>query len=73
MKTVRTEEELASAMKSGEDTIVVEGDLANKTIKIKATGSIAWAIAFTALAFRVLWRRRAWQRRCLAGVSRLPR
>lgn len=41
MKTIRTESELASAMKNEEPTIEIVGDLANKTIKLKAIGSVA--------------------------------
>ena len=53
MKTVRTEEELANAMKKEEPMIEIVGDLANKTIKIKATGSFAWGLAFTAIGLAV--------------------
>lgn len=53
MKTVRTEEELATAMKNEEPMIEIVGDLANKTIKIKATGSFAWGIAFAAIGVAV--------------------
>ena len=53
MVTVTNEEELAKAMANNEPTIEIIGDLANKTIKIKASGSIAWAIAFAALGAAV--------------------
>ena len=53
MVKVRTEEELAAAMEKEEDTIEVVGDLANKTIKIKATGSVVWGIAFGAIGAAV--------------------
>lgn len=53
MKTVRTEKELANAIKSGEDMIIIEGDLANKTLKLKATGSVAWGIALAAIVVAV--------------------
>ena len=43
--SVKNEEELAQAIKNGDDSIEVEGDLAEKTFKIKATGKVAWAIA----------------------------
>lgn len=36
---------LAAAVKRGESSIEVVGDLAKKIIKIKATGPVAWAIA----------------------------
>ncbi|HDT2076644.1 MULTISPECIES: hypothetical protein [Enterobacter] len=50
MRTVTTEKELAKAVQDDLDTIVIEGDLASKTIKIKATGKAAWAIAFGAIS-----------------------
>lgn len=53
MAKVTTEEELANAIKNDEDTIEIEGNLANKTIKIKATGKVAWAIAIAAIAIAV--------------------
>lgn len=53
MVTVTTEAELAKAMKDDEPTIEIIGDLANKTIKLKATGSVSWAIAFAALGAAV--------------------
>lgn len=46
---VHTEKELADAIKRGEDTIEITGDLAKKTIRIRATGNVAWAIAFGAI------------------------
>lgn len=50
MSTVTTEKELAKAIKDEEDMIVIEGDLAKTTIKIKATGKVAWAIAIGAIS-----------------------
>jgi len=47
--TVKTEEELAEALNNDEDTIEIEGDLRNKTLKIKATGKVAWIIAIGAV------------------------
>lgn len=38
---VSDEKELGSALKSGEDTIEVEGDLKDKVLRIKATGRVA--------------------------------
>ncbi|AUU93179.1 hypothetical protein PO654_26420 [Phytobacter diazotrophicus] len=43
---VKTEKELASAIEKNESTITIEGDLARKTVRIKATGTVAWVIAF---------------------------
>ena len=37
-----TEKELAEAIKNEENEIVIEGDLSNKVIRIKATGAVAW-------------------------------
>ncbi|CAM9400309.1 hypothetical protein [Acinetobacter bereziniae] len=48
--SVRTEEELAQAINNNSDIIEIHGDLAKRTIKIKATGNVAWAIAFGAIA-----------------------
>jgi hypothetical protein len=53
MAKVHTAEALGEALKNEEDTIEIEGDLANKTIKIRATGNVAWAIAFAAIAIAV--------------------
>lgn len=47
--TIKTEKELADAINRGEDTIEIEGSLAKKTIRIRATGAVAWAIAFGAI------------------------
>ncbi|BCD46571.1 hypothetical protein NHP194003_07240 [Helicobacter suis] len=40
---------LARAVEEGRDTIEIEEDLATKTIKIKATGKVAWAVAIGAI------------------------
>ena len=45
MRTVTTNEDLAKAVDEKEDTIEVKGDLANKVITIKATGTVAWLVA----------------------------
>lgn len=50
MSTVTTEKELAQAIKDEEDMIFIEGDLAKKTIRIKATGKVAWAVAIGAIS-----------------------
>lgn len=44
--TVNNADELAKAIKNDADTIEIHGNLANRTVKIKATGKIAWAAAF---------------------------
>lgn len=48
--SIKTEEELAKAIKNDQDTIEIEGDLVNKVLKIKATGKAAWVIALGAIA-----------------------
>ena len=53
MQKVTTEKELADAIKDNEDTITIEGDLAKKTLRIKATGKVAWVIAFEAIGVAV--------------------
>lgn len=53
-EVIRDEEELGKALKEGKDEIVIEGRLAKFVIKIKATGKIAWAIAFAAIAIAVI-------------------
>lgn len=53
MTVVRTEKELGDALKRGDDTIEIEGNLAKKTIKIRATGSVAWAIAIGAIGIAI--------------------
>ena len=51
---IRTEKELADALNRNDDVIEIEGDLANKIIRIKATGRIAWAIALGAIAMALV-------------------
>ncbi len=50
---VTTQKELGQAIKKGEDTIVIEGDLAKKVIRIKATGKVAWGVAIGAIGVAV--------------------
>jgi hypothetical protein len=50
MAKVRTEAELSDALKNKEETIEIEGDLANKTFKIRATGNVAWGVVIGAIA-----------------------
>ncbi len=51
--TIQTEKELADAINRGEDTIEITGDLAKKTVRIRATGKVAWAVAFAAIGLAV--------------------
>lgn len=53
-RKVSTEEELAAAIADGVDFIEVEGDLANKTFRIRASGTVAWAIAIGCIAAAVV-------------------
>ncbi|KAB7661283.1 hypothetical protein [Plesiomonas shigelloides] len=53
MKKITTEKELGEALKNEENTIEITGDLAKKTIKLRATGNVAWAIAIGAIGFAV--------------------
>lgn len=47
---VKTEEELASAIEKNENIIIIEGDLANKTLRIKAAGTVAWGLALGSIS-----------------------
>ena len=49
----KTPEELAKAMKSNADEIIIEGDLKNKVIRIKATGKVAWGVCAASLAVAI--------------------
>ena len=53
IKKIQTEKELGEALKNGEETIEITGDLLKKTIKLRATGNVAWAIAFAAIGIAV--------------------
>lgn len=48
-RKVNTEKDLGDALKSGEEFIEIEGDLARKTIRIRATGKTAWMLAIGSL------------------------
>lgn len=50
---VSTEKELGDALRRKEDMIEITGDLAKKSIKLRATGNIAWAIALTAIGIAI--------------------
>ena len=51
---VRTEKELANALKSNENEITIEGSLKDKTIRIKGTGTVAWVVALGAIGVAVI-------------------
>lgn len=48
--TVTSEEQLAAAIEAKADYIEVRGDLAEKTFKIKAVGTVAWAAVIGCIA-----------------------
>lgn len=50
---VSTEKELGEAIKREEDTIEITGNLVKTTVRIRATGKIAWAIATAAIGIAV--------------------
>lgn len=54
MSTIRDEKELAEKLKHNESTLDIEGDLANKVIKIHSTGSVAWGLALGLITATVL-------------------
>ncbi len=54
IEIIRTEKELADAINKKEDTLVIEGDLTKKVLKIKATGKLAWAVAIGAITIAVI-------------------
>src|SRR5512133_2681636 len=41
---------LGEALRNDEDSIIIEGSLAQKVLRIKATGKVAWAVAIGAIA-----------------------
>jgi hypothetical protein len=48
-KRVDSEESLADAIGEGADFIEIEGDLAKKTFRIRAAGSVAWGVTIGAI------------------------
>lgn len=46
---VKNEKELGEALNRQDDTIEIEGDLADKVLRIKATGNVAWVVAIGAV------------------------
>ena len=49
---VKTSKQLGQAIKEEKETIEIEGDLAAKVIRIKATGKVAWGVAAAAAGLR---------------------
>jgi hypothetical protein len=52
--SISTEKELGDALKNNQDSIEIEGDLSKKVIRIKATGTVAWAVAIGAIGIAVV-------------------
>jgi hypothetical protein len=52
--TINSEKELGNALKDEKDTIIIEGDLVKKVVRIRATGKVAWAIAAGAIAVAII-------------------
>jgi hypothetical protein len=50
---IRNNKDLAGAIERGEDYIEIEGDLANRVIRIRAAGKVAWVIAVGAIGIAV--------------------
>ena len=50
---MKDEKELGKAIKEGQDTIVVEYDLAKKVLRIKATNKVAWGVCIAAICVAV--------------------
>lgn len=51
---ISKEEDLAKALEQGQDSIEIEGDLAKQVVRIKATGTVAWAVAAGAIGVAVV-------------------
>ncbi|PAT32741.1 hypothetical protein CLI92_02740 [Vandammella animalimorsus] len=51
--TIKTEKELAEALKNSQETIELEGKIKDTVIRIKATGKVTWAIAIGAIGIAV--------------------
>ncbi|HQN01149.1 MAG TPA: hypothetical protein PLL36_08745 [Candidatus Hydrogenedentes bacterium] len=52
--TVSTAQDLGAAIKDRKDEIIIEGDLQKRVIRIRATGKVAWIVAFGAIAVVVI-------------------
>ena len=51
---INSKKDLAEALDRGDDTIVIEGDLKNSVIRIRATGAVAWLVAIGAIGIAVV-------------------
>ncbi len=54
MSTVSNAMELGQAIEREDNTIVIEGDLRKKVVRIKATGKVAWLVAGGAIAVAIV-------------------
>lgn len=52
--SITNDKELGEALKAQKDTIEIEGNLKNKVLKIRATGTIAWAVCIGAIGITVV-------------------
>lgn len=52
-KYCKNEKDLKDAINDKEDEIYIEGDVKNWVIKIKATGSVAWAVCIGCIAIAI--------------------
>ncbi|MDY0417833.1 hypothetical protein PYW49_09140 [Enterobacter sp. 170198] len=55
MSTVKSEKELLEAVKNKQSSIVIEGDLVNKTVRLQAVGHVAWAVALAAIGLSIYY------------------
>ncbi|WMU75298.1 hypothetical protein OQ483_24645 (plasmid) [Enterobacter bugandensis] len=55
MNTVKSERELLEAVKNKQCSIVIEGNLVNKTIRLQAVGNVAWAIALAEIGLSIYY------------------
>lgn len=55
MDPVKSKQELIKAVKEKQPSIVIEGDLANKTIRIQVVGYVAWPVALAAIGFAIYY------------------
>lgn len=51
--TCKNAKDFASAVKANEEYIEIEGDFANKVLRIKATGKLSWALCIASLTVAV--------------------
>lgn len=55
MKQITNPTELGREIKGGANETTITGDLAQRVVSIKATGGVAWAIAFGAIAIGIIF------------------